>query len=79
MLLRGHGLTSTGGGVPEAVLRAVSLDTLVRLTLDITQAGAAPCWSCPGRTWPNSPTWAAPSTTTPPGATSWPGSTRDQE
>ncbi|MFF2502461.1 class II aldolase/adducin family protein [Streptomyces sp. NPDC058067] len=41
VLLRGHGLTSTGGGVPEAVLRAVSLDTLARLSLDITQAGGA--------------------------------------
>ncbi|WP_370415992.1 class II aldolase/adducin family protein [Streptomyces fradiae] len=39
VLLRGHGLTSTGGSVPEAVLRAVSLDTLARLSLDIAQAG----------------------------------------
>ncbi|MFD7444435.1 class II aldolase/adducin family protein [Streptomyces sp. NPDC059909] len=41
VLLRGHGLTSTGSGVPEAVLRAVSLDTLARLSLDITQAGGS--------------------------------------
>ncbi|MEU8617550.1 class II aldolase/adducin family protein [Streptomyces sp. NPDC048623] len=39
VLLRGHGLTSTGGSVPEAVLRAVSLDMLARLSLEITQAG----------------------------------------
>jgi 3,4-dihydroxyphthalate decarboxylase len=31
VLLRGHGLTSTGADVPEAVLRAVSVDQLARL------------------------------------------------
>lgn len=39
VLLRGHGLTSTGTGVQEAVLRALSIDTIARLSLDITQAG----------------------------------------
>ncbi|WP_314176489.1 class II aldolase/adducin family protein [Streptomyces winkii] len=39
VLLRGHGLATTGGSVPEAVLRAVSLDTLARLSLDVTKAG----------------------------------------
>src|SRR5438445_15952 len=39
VLLRGHGLTSTGGSVPEAVLRAVSADRIARLSLRVRQAG----------------------------------------
>ncbi|WP_255951188.1 class II aldolase/adducin family protein [Streptomyces odontomachi] len=39
VLLRGHGLTSTGGSVQEAVLHAVSIDTIARLSLDVVQAG----------------------------------------
>jgi 3,4-dihydroxyphthalate decarboxylase len=39
VLLRGHGLTSTGRGVPEAVLRAVSADRIARLSLAVRQAG----------------------------------------
>jgi 3,4-dihydroxyphthalate decarboxylase len=39
VVLRGHGLTSTGAGVPEAVLRAVSVDTIARLSLDVVKAG----------------------------------------
>lgn len=38
VLLRGHGLTSTGGSVAEAVLRALSVDTLARLALTIVSA-----------------------------------------
>ncbi|MEV0643441.1 hypothetical protein AB0I77_52910 [Streptomyces sp. NPDC050619] len=38
-LLVGHGLTSTGTGVPEAVLRAISVDTIARLCLDVVKAG----------------------------------------
>jgi len=37
VLLRAHGLTSTGTSVPEAVLRAVSIDTLARLSLTLTR------------------------------------------
>jgi ribulose-5-phosphate 4-epimerase/fuculose-1-phosphate aldolase len=39
VLLRGHGLTSTGASVAEAVLRAVSVDTLAGLSLAIQSAG----------------------------------------
>jgi ribulose-5-phosphate 4-epimerase/fuculose-1-phosphate aldolase len=39
VLLRGHGLTSTGSSVAEAVLRAVSIDTLAGLSLRILAAG----------------------------------------
>lgn len=39
VLLRGHGLTSCGAGVPEAVLRAVSVDTIAELSLRITASG----------------------------------------
>jgi 3,4-dihydroxyphthalate decarboxylase len=39
VLLRGHGLTSTGASVAEAVLRAVSVDTLAGLSLRIVSAG----------------------------------------
>ncbi|MDP9392534.1 MAG: class II aldolase/adducin family protein [Actinomycetota bacterium] len=39
VVLRGHGITSTGASVPEAVLRAVSVDQIARLSLTITSAG----------------------------------------
>lgn len=39
VLLRGHGLTSSGSSVAEAVLRAVSVDQLARLALTIAAAG----------------------------------------
>jgi 3,4-dihydroxyphthalate decarboxylase len=39
VVLRGHGLTSSGGSVPEAVLRAVSVDQIARLSLTIASAG----------------------------------------
>lgn len=39
VLLRGHGLTSTGAGVPEAVLNAVSVDRIARLSLTVVSAG----------------------------------------
>lgn len=39
VLLRGHGLTSSGGSVAEAVLRAVSVDQLARLSLTVVSAG----------------------------------------
>ncbi|MEW2504054.1 class II aldolase/adducin family protein [Amycolatopsis sp. NPDC047767] len=39
VLLRGHGLTSSGGSVQEAVLRALSVDTLARMALDVVSAG----------------------------------------
>ncbi|MDQ4038123.1 MAG: class II aldolase/adducin family protein [Actinomycetota bacterium] len=39
VLLRGHGLTSTGTSVPEAVLRAISVDTIAELSLRIVCAG----------------------------------------
>ncbi|MQA94380.1 MAG: class II aldolase/adducin family protein [Streptosporangiales bacterium] len=39
VLLRGHGLTATGEDVPEAVLRAVSVDRIARLSLTVVSAG----------------------------------------
>ncbi|GEL20634.1 class II aldolase/adducin family protein [Pseudonocardia asaccharolytica] len=39
VLLRAHGLTSTGRGVEQAVLQAISIDRLARLSLRITGAG----------------------------------------
>ncbi|SFH12807.1 class II aldolase/adducin family protein [Streptomyces mirabilis] len=39
VVLRGHGLTSTGAGVPEAVLRALSVDAIARISLDVVKAG----------------------------------------
>jgi ribulose-5-phosphate 4-epimerase/fuculose-1-phosphate aldolase len=39
VVLRGHGLTSTGETVPQAVLRAVSVDTIARLSLAVVSAG----------------------------------------
>ncbi|WIX82759.1 class II aldolase/adducin family protein [Amycolatopsis carbonis] len=39
VLLRGHGLTSSGGSVQEAVLRALSVDTLARMALAVVSAG----------------------------------------
>jgi ribulose-5-phosphate 4-epimerase/fuculose-1-phosphate aldolase len=42
VVLRGHGLTSTGASVQEAVLRAVSVDTIARLSLEVAKAGGSP-------------------------------------
>jgi ribulose-5-phosphate 4-epimerase/fuculose-1-phosphate aldolase len=42
VLLRGHGLTSSGASVQEAVLRAVAVDTLARMTLAVATAGGRP-------------------------------------
>lgn len=39
VLLRGHGLTSSGSSVAEAVLRAISVDQIARLSLTIASAG----------------------------------------
>lgn len=39
VLMRGHGLTSTGTTVQEAVLRAVSVDVIASLSLTIVSAG----------------------------------------
>lgn len=39
VLMRGHGLTSTGASVQEAVLRAISVDVIASLSLSIVSAG----------------------------------------
>jgi ribulose-5-phosphate 4-epimerase/fuculose-1-phosphate aldolase len=39
VVLRAHGLTSTGTSVPDAVLRAISVNTLAGLSLQVVQAG----------------------------------------
>jgi 3,4-dihydroxyphthalate decarboxylase len=42
VLLRGHGLTATGEGPADAVLRAISIDTLARMALAVASAGGVP-------------------------------------
>jgi ribulose-5-phosphate 4-epimerase/fuculose-1-phosphate aldolase len=47
VVLRGHGLVSVAGGpaqtaVAQAVLQAVAVDTLARMTLRVLQAGGTP-------------------------------------
>lgn len=39
VILRAHGLTSTGSGVADAVLRALSINTIAELSLRIVSAG----------------------------------------
>jgi ribulose-5-phosphate 4-epimerase/fuculose-1-phosphate aldolase len=41
-VLRGHGLVTTGGTVQEALSRALSLDSLARMTLLAASAGSVP-------------------------------------
>ncbi|WP_433298595.1 class II aldolase/adducin family protein [Pseudonocardia sp. CA-142604] len=42
VVLRGHGLTSTGDNPAHAVLRAISVDTLARMALAVANAGGTP-------------------------------------
>ena len=42
VVLRGHGLTTTGDDPAEAVLRAISVDTIARMTLAVTGSGGSP-------------------------------------
>ena len=42
VVLRGHSLTANGHSVPQAVLNAVSVDTLARMTLAVAGAGGTP-------------------------------------
>ncbi len=41
-VLRGHGVTTTGASIAEAVIRAVNLESLARLILSAAQAGGRP-------------------------------------
>jgi ribulose-5-phosphate 4-epimerase/fuculose-1-phosphate aldolase len=41
-VLRGHGVTTTGGSIAAAVLRALQLESLARITLGVAQAGGRP-------------------------------------
>jgi ribulose-5-phosphate 4-epimerase/fuculose-1-phosphate aldolase len=41
-VLRGHGLTVTGGSVAEAVVRTIAVETLARATLELARIGASP-------------------------------------
>ena len=41
-LLRGHGVTTTGATIAEAVIRAVNLESLARMTLRVATAGGWP-------------------------------------
>ena len=67
VLLRGHGLTSAAASVEQAVLQAVSVDRLARLSLRVVGAGGTLVDLPEPRTWPSCPTWAPASTT----ATAW--------
>ncbi len=39
VILRGHGITSAAGSVPQAVLQAISVDALARMSLRVRTAG----------------------------------------
>ncbi|MDP9430357.1 MAG: class II aldolase/adducin family protein [Actinomycetota bacterium] len=41
-ILRGHGIVATGGSVEQAVVRALNLDALARMTLRTSSSGATP-------------------------------------
>jgi ribulose-5-phosphate 4-epimerase/fuculose-1-phosphate aldolase len=41
-LLRGHGLTAAGDGIRQAVVRALNVDELARITLDVARTGGQP-------------------------------------
>jgi 3,4-dihydroxyphthalate decarboxylase len=41
-VLRGHGVTTTGATVAEAVIRALNLEALARITLGVAAAGGQP-------------------------------------
>lgn len=41
-VLRGHGVTTTGSSVPEAVIRALNIEALARMLLAAAQAGGHP-------------------------------------
>lgn len=41
-ILRGHGIVTTGASVEEATIRAIQLETLAGITLEIARAGGKP-------------------------------------
>jgi 3,4-dihydroxyphthalate decarboxylase len=41
-ILRGHGIVTTGASVQEATIRAIQLETLASITLEIAKAGGTP-------------------------------------
>jgi ribulose-5-phosphate 4-epimerase/fuculose-1-phosphate aldolase len=41
-ILRGHGIVTTGATVQEATIRAIQLETLASITLEIAKAGGTP-------------------------------------
>ncbi len=41
-VLRGHGVTAVGDSVPQAVVRALNLDLLARVSIDLARLGATP-------------------------------------
>jgi ribulose-5-phosphate 4-epimerase/fuculose-1-phosphate aldolase len=41
-VLRGHGVTATGSTIAQAVIRALNLEALARVTLDVARAGGHP-------------------------------------
>ena len=41
-VLRGHGVTTTGATIAQAVLRALNLESLARIPLGVARAGGQP-------------------------------------
>lgn len=41
-ILRGHGIVTTGATVQEATIKAIQLETLASITLEIAKAGGVP-------------------------------------
>jgi ribulose-5-phosphate 4-epimerase/fuculose-1-phosphate aldolase len=41
-VLRGHGVTTVGGTVAEAVIRALNLESLARIAVGVARAGGQP-------------------------------------
>ena len=70
VICRGHGITSAAATVPQAVLQAISLDALARMSLRV-RAPAAPCGISTIPTGTTCPTWDRRSPPRQPGGTRW--------
>ena len=61
-VLRGHGLTTTGTSIEQAVARALAIDSLARMAARVVALGGTPTAFRP-MTWLSSPTSGRRSTT----------------
>jgi hypothetical protein len=79
VLLRGHGLAAAGASVPEAVLRAISVDTIAGLALTVVAAGGR-LVDIPDDDWADLPDLGPGFTEAWAGGTSWPAwANRDRQ